>query len=68
MVFYNSSLIAELRALPPHDREKIIQELHWAIAENMDKTIIKLQEFRGGEELRISNYEYSELYKELSTP
>lgn len=66
MIFYNHSLISELQKLPPHDREKIVQELHWAIAENLSKTTIRLQEFRDGEELRISSYEYSELYNALS--
>ena len=59
-------MLTELKELPHSDREKIIQSLHWAIAEAESKTTIQLQHFREGEELRISSFEYSELYNAIS--
>lgn len=66
MVYFNSNLISELRALSINDRERIVAALHWAIAENLPKAVIKLQDFRDGEELHVSAYDYSELYNGLS--
>ena len=65
MVFYNSNILKELQELSLSDKERIMQGLHWAIAEKLKKTLIRLHEFRSGEELCISDYEYSELYNEL---
>ena len=62
MQFFNSNMITELKELPASDRETIMQSLHWAIAEQLEKTIIPLNYFRDGEDLQIRNYEYSELY------
>lgn len=62
MQFFNSNMIPELKALPASDRETIMQTIHWAIAEGLDKTVIPLNYFREGEHLQIRKYEYSELY------
>lgn len=55
-------MLEELKELPASDRETILQTLHWAIAENLEKTVIPLNYFREGEHLQIRSYEYSELY------
>lgn len=61
-LYYNSNLIDEILELPFSDKEKIIQTLHWAIADNLEKTIIPISELRDGVELHISACDYSELY------
>lgn len=55
-------MIEELKQLPASDRETIIQSLHWAIAEKLEKTIIPLNYFREGEHVQIGKFDYSELY------
>lgn len=62
MQYFSTNMIPELKELPASDRETIIQSLHWAIAEGIDKTIIPLNYFREGEHLQIRSYEYIELY------
>lgn len=62
MQYFSSNMISELIELPASDREMIVQTLHWAIAEGLEKTIIPLNYFREGEHLQIRNYEFSELY------
>ena len=61
-LYFSSSLIPEILELPINNKEKIISTLHWAIAENLNSTIVKLDDLRGGVELKISSYDYSELY------
>ena len=62
LLYFNSNLITEILNLPFSQKERIIQGLHWAIAEKLDETSIKLPEFRDGIELKISSCDYSELY------
>lgn len=62
MQYFTSNMLEELKELPASDRETILQTLHWAIAENLEKTVIPLNYFREGEHLQIRSYEYSELY------
>ncbi len=62
VLYFNSNLIPEILDLPFSQKEKVIQGLHWAIAERLDDTSIKLAELRDGVELKISSYDYSELY------
>ncbi len=62
MQYFSSNMLPELRNLPASDRETIMQTLHWAIAEDVDKIVIPLNYFRDGEHLQIRSYEFSELY------
>lgn len=62
MQYFNTNMLSELKALPASDRETIIQSLHWAIAEGLEKTEIPLNYFRDGEHLQIRSYDYTELY------
>ena len=62
MVYFNSELLTEIKALPINDLERIMKALHWAIAEKLPKATITLSDFRDGEDLCVSNYDYSELY------
>ena len=62
VLYFNSNLIPEILDLPFSQKERVLQGLHWAIAEKMDNTSIELTELRDGVELHISSYDYSELY------
>lgn len=62
ILYFNSNLIPEILDLTVSEKEKIIRSLHWAIAEQLEKTAIELTELRDGSELHISSYDYSELY------
>ena len=62
MVNYYSDMIPELQKLPLNDIEKIIQALHWAIADKEKEMVVLLPNFRGGEELKVPHYEFSDLY------
>ncbi len=63
MIYYHTDMIPEILDLPLADKERIIQGLHWAIAEKQKETVIKLHYFRGKEEeLNVPHYEYSDLY------
>ena len=62
ILYFNSNLIPEILDLPFVEKERVIQALHWAIAEKLETTSIKLVELRDGVELHISSYDYSELY------
>ena len=61
-LYYNSNLIPEILDLPFSQKERILQALHWAIAEDLEKTTIPLSELRNGVALVISSYDFSELY------
>ena len=62
IIYFNSNLIPEILDLPFSEKERVIQALHWAIAEKLESTTIKLAELREGSVLHISSYDYSELY------
>lgn len=66
MVYYNASMLPELRNLPLFEREKLMQDLHWAISEHHQKMITTLENFRDGEELHISGYDLSEVYEGMT--
>lgn len=62
MAHYHSGMIPEILELPLTDREKIIQHLHTAIADEESEISIPLQDFRNGESLTVAHFDYSELY------
>lgn len=67
MVYYSPDMIPEILELPLSDRERIIQGLHWAIAEKQKEAIIKVQYYRDHEEeINIPHYEFSDLYNAFS--
>lgn len=67
MIYYHSDMIPEILELPVSDKERIIQALHWAIAEKQEQAVIKLHHFRNTEEeLNVPHFEYSDLYNSFN--
>lgn len=63
MPYFSYNMIEELQDLPPNDKERIMQALHWAISENLPETTIELRHFRDGEHLQVANHDFSDLYR-----
>ena len=66
MVFYTDRIADEVKELPLTDVSLIYQALHIAIADELDHVEIRLNYFRDGENLKVSKFDYMDLYQSLA--
>jgi hypothetical protein len=59
-------MLSEIEEFTVNDKERLVAAIHWAIAEKEKFITITLDSYRTGTELIIGDYDYKEIYDQIS--